>query len=96
MTLVIRVDLPTDGNPTRATEASDFLTSKPLAGPAAFADAAAFSSLSFNCAIFAFSLPMWAFVALFSEFYLFIVRAWICSLIVPHQTLYSLRTDSYS
>ena len=57
--LVINVDLPTDGNPTSATEASpDFLTSKPLAGPAAFAEAAAFSSLSFNCAIFALSLPM--------------------------------------
>ena len=59
VTLVISVDFPTEGKPTSATEASpDFLTSNPLAGPAAFADAAAFSSLSFNCAILAFNLPM--------------------------------------
>ena len=43
VTFVISVDLPTEGKPTSATEASpDFLTSKPFAGPAAFADAAAF------------------------------------------------------
>ena len=49
VTFVIRVDLPTEGKPTNATDASpDFFTSNPLAGPAAFADAAAFSSLSFN------------------------------------------------
>ena len=59
VTLVINVDLPTEGNPTRATDASpDFLTSKPLAGPAALADAAAFSSFNFSCAILAFNFPM--------------------------------------
>ena len=66
VTCVIRVDFPTDGKPTNATDASpDFLTSKPFAGPAALADAAAFSSLSLSCAIFAFNLPICAFVALF-------------------------------
>jgi len=55
----INVDLPTEGKPTKATVASpDFLTSKPLAPPLAFAWAAAFSSWAFNLAIFAFSLPM--------------------------------------
>ena len=66
VTWVINVDFPTDGKPTNATDASpDFLTSKPFAGPAAFAEAAAFSSLSLSYAILAFNLPMCALVALF-------------------------------
>ncbi|CAI8164500.1 MAG: Uncharacterised protein [Methanobacteriota archaeon] len=66
VTCEIKVDLPTEGNPTNATVASpDLFTSKPLAGPAALADAAAFSSFILSWAILAFSFPMCALVALF-------------------------------
>ena len=84
VTLLISVDFPTDGNPTKATVASPlFLTSKPLPPPLAFAWASAFSRAIFNLAIFAFKRPTWCSVALF--FWVLSISVWmalICSSIV--------------
>jgi len=56
----IRLDFPTLGKPTSATEASpDFLTSKPGPPPLALACACAFSFRALSAAILALSLPMW-------------------------------------
>ena len=83
----MRLDLPTDGNPTSATLASpDFFTSNPGALPPDLA--CAFSFFSLSAAIFALSFPMCPWVALL-YFVLEISssRDLICSSMVAMATL---------
>ena len=61
----MRLDLPTLGKPTNATEASpDFLISKPWFPPLALEWAWAFSCFCLSAAIFAFNFPTCPCVAL--------------------------------